>query len=279
MVLESLINLKNAEEHPWKMFFIGFLYAAVSVALALYIWPANASLVSILLIVIATIPLIHKTLKSQEEIDINSNSEKKDLIEHAKSIKFLLYLFLGFVTLFTLCYLILPSGTVSTLFSEQIGKINEINPGHISLTGNTYDKDFFFKILINNINVLVFCIIFSFFYGSGALFILTWNASVISVAIGNAIKKNLASATALHYTPLIFHGIMKYMTHGIFEITAFFIAGLAGGIVSVAIIKHDAKKPVFKKVLKDMILLIIIAITILFFAALIETYVTPKIFT
>ena len=43
------------------------------------------------------------------------------------------------------------------------------------------------EIFINNMGVLFLCIIFSFLYGAGAIFILTWNASVIAAAIGSFI--------------------------------------------------------------------------------------------
>ena len=35
---------------------------------------------------------------------------------------------------------------------------------------------------------MAFCLLFSLIYGSGAIFILTWNASVLGTAIGNYIK-------------------------------------------------------------------------------------------
>ena len=54
----------------------------------------------------------------------------------------------------------------------------------------------------------VFCVFFSFFYGAGAIFILVWNASVISAAIGSFVRSNiekLAAAEGLmivvNYTP------------------------------------------------------------------------------
>ena len=37
-------------------------------------------------------------------------------------------------------------------------------------------------------------------------------------------------------------GMTRYMTHGIFEILAYFIGGLAGGLISVAIIRHGMGK-------------------------------------
>ena len=68
------------------------------------------------------------------------------------------------------------------------------------------------------------------------------------------------------------------MTHGFFEILAYFIGGLAGGIISVAIINHDVRSPKFRIILKDSFDLILIAIAILIIAAFIEVFITPAIY-
>ena len=68
------------------------------------------------------------------------------------------------------------------------------------------------------------------------------------------------------------------MTHGIFEIFAYFIGGLAGGLISVAIIRHSIDSREFRHVLVDSIDLTIIAMAILIFAAFVEVYITPSLF-
>ena len=73
-------------------------------------------------------------------------------------------------------------------------------------------------------------------------------------------------------------GFMRYMTHGTFEILAYIIAGVAGTLISIALINHKLKSPEFKKVTFDSLNLIIIAIVVLFIAAIIEVAVTPYFF-
>ena len=72
---------------------------------------------------------------------------------------------------------------------------------------------------------MIFALLFSFIYGSGAIFILTWNASVISVAIGSAIREMIASAAlgagAVNigtYFSAASIGVSRYLLHGIPEI-------------------------------------------------------------
>ena len=67
------------------------------------------------------------------------------------------------------------------------------------------------------------------------------------------------------------------MIHGIPEIGSYFIVALAGGMVSVAVIKHEAGTAKFWEVLQDSLNLIILAIVVLFLAALMEVYLTPLI--
>jgi uncharacterized membrane protein SpoIIM required for sporulation len=132
----------------------------------------------------------------------------------------------------------------------------------------------------------VFCILFSFIYGSGAIFILAWNASVIGTAIGNFVRTGLAASAAAigagfgitHYLQVISLGLFKYSIHGIPEILAYFTAGLAGGIISVAVIRHDMKTRKFEHILLDSADLLIISIVLLVVAAFLEVYVTPVVF-
>ena len=124
-------------------------------------------------------------------------------------------------------------------------------------------------IFANNIYVLIFTLVFSLIFGAGAIFILSWNASVIAAAI------KIFSEGRLADMPL---GIMRYMIHGLPEIASYFTGALAGGMVSVAVIRHDFGTEKFWKVMQDSLNLIIAAIVILFLAALVEVFVTPSLF-
>jgi len=71
---------------------------------------------------------------------------------------------------------------------------------------------------------------------------------------------------------------MRYMTHGMFEILAYFIAGLAGGIISVAVINHKTTSEQFKHVVIDSLDLILLGFIVLVFAAFVEVFITPVFF-
>ncbi len=286
MVLESLLSPQKAEEKPWNLFFLGAIYAFLGVFLSLWVFAEQSTIVMVLLTVMACVPLMYNTLKLEEKKDLEIKNEKNLLKEHSKALIAFLFLFMGMTLAFSLAYLFLPGGTVETLFSSQIDTITEINSKvtEESISGNTYSEGLLLRILSNNVKVMLFCVFFSFFYGAGAIFILTWNATVIAAAIGNFVRTHLSSyASQLgligigSYLQVYGLSLLRYFIHGLPEIFSYIVGGMAGGLISVAVIKHDFSSESFGRVLKDATSLIILAVAILVVAALIEVYVTPNV--
>lgn len=274
MVLESLIFPKKAERKPGELFFLGALYVSVGILLSLWIFKSEASMVMVLLTVIACIPLLYRTLKREEKKDTFIYEERNLLREHGKALKFLMFLFFGFIVAYSLWFVFLPEDSASNLFRVQIATINQINS---KIIGNTINSNVILQIFFNNLKVLFFSILFAFFYGAGAIFILTWNASVIGAAIGDFAKNKLAEVSTYFISIPI--AIGRYMTHGIFEILAYFVGGLAGGIISVAIINHDINSDKFRIIMRDSLDLIMLSIILLVISTLVEVFVTPLIFS
>ncbi len=269
MVLEALINPLKAERKLWETFLIGIVYASVAVIISLLLFKEFSSLVMISLTAIVSVPLIYGAIKLEEKKDLEIAEEKMLIKEHGRALVFFVFLFLGFTAAFSFWYVVLPLDLTETLFQTQINTVNEINSpvtGSFSEISSTVGK-----ILLNNIKVLVFCLLFAFLYGFGAIFILTWNASVFATVVGAFIKANSGSYLL---APLV---LLKYLLHGIPEIAAYFMAGLAGGIISIAIIRHDFGSKKFKHILVDSLDLTILAIVTLFIAALIEVFISPMI--
>jgi len=295
MVLESLIGPKKAEHQPWKLFFLGFMYASIGTFLGLWIFKNQASLVLVFLTVLASIPLMYKTIKYEEKKDLKYKTELKLIKEHSRALVAFMFLFFGFVIAFTVWYVLLPDRLLQITFNSQIETIRSINSGIVGVTigpsalietSAAKHSNIFMQIFSNNIKVLLFCIFFSFFYGAGAIFILTWNASVIATAMGNIIRNGVAAVADQigllkigSYLGIFSFSLLRYTMHGFFEILAYFTAGLAGGIISVAIIRHEFGSVLFKKILADSVDLIVLSIVLVFLAALLEVYVTPIFFS
>ena len=286
-MLEMLINPKKAERSPWEMFFVGAFYATVSLLLVKWIFSADPVLSKYTGILVVTfcvmfsIPFIYYTLKLEEEKDLQITGFKRLLLEHNRALLAFMFLFMGFIVAFSFWYIVFPSGNQN--FRAQIETYCMINkPSHFDECVSEYGvervskttafltaKEKIVNIFANNIYVLIFTLVFSLIFGAGAIFILAWNASVISAAIGIFSKDNLANL------PL---GLARYMIHGIPEIGAYFAGALAGGIISIAVIKHDVHSEKFWIILQDSLNLVIISVALLFFAALIEVFITPAIF-
>lgn len=274
MTLESIVNPFSAVDRPLHMFFAGFIYATIAVFLSIWIFRDSASLIMVFLTVFASISLMYSTMKMEEDVSVRLKDEISILKRHASVIRYLLFLFLGFVVAYTTWFLVLPDSIVAKLFETQLDTVVSINS---NVLGNaTSSGGVFFHIFLNNFKVLLFSLFFSFFYGAGAIFILTWNASVISAAAGAFIESALASGThILGAVPLV---VLRYALHGIPEIAAYFVAGLAGGIISVAMMNRDLETGKFRKIILDVIDLSLIAVLILIIAALIEVFITPIFF-
>ena len=283
MVFEDLIGPIGAKRHPLKLFGIGIFFSFVASAFSLWIFKQEASLVMVFLVVLMTMPLMYFTLREEEEEDWTIDDEKSIIVEHSKAIKFLLFLFLGFVIGFALIYILLPDNMVHSLFGVQLNTIENINSNVIS--GRITAMDAFVLILINNLKVLFFCLIFAFFFGAGSIFVLAWNASVISAAVGTyfsngLVKYSLDSAMSNLFLSfqLFIAGIMRYMIHGVFEIGGYFAGALAGGIISMALVNHGIKSKGFKRIAIDVSLLVLVGIGLLVIGTIIEVFVTPALF-
>jgi len=287
-MLEMILSPRKAERHPWEMFFIGLVYASLSILLVNWIFASDAVLskYSGILVVTFTVmfslPFMYYMIKNEEKKNMEQKGVFRILKEQSRALIALLWLFLGFILAFSFWYIIMPSPNTFRAQIETYCMINRpanfndcvneygIKPSNITKTTTfATATERIFMIFSNNIYVLIFTLVFSLIFGAGAIFILSWNASVIAAAVGIFSK---ASITSL---PL---GVARYMIHGLPEIAAYFIGALAGGIVSVAVIKHDTKTEKFWSILRDSLSLIILAVIILFVAALIEVFITPSLF-
>lgn len=280
MTLEEIINPAKIEKTKFGLFLIGLIFSSIAILLSWWVFKPYAGIVAVFLTVIALTPYIYYSVKNEEILDESDEDEKSLLKSHFIALKHFMYIFFGIVISIALWYVALGPELSNTIFKIQIDTINNIN----MLSGNAIRPSSFHLILLNNIKVLMFCFLFSLVYGVGAMFILTWNASIIGVAIGKFISSNIqliaGTITFGNYFQIVFCGLfIKYAIHGIPEILSFFTAGLAGGIISIGVMKQDFRSKNFSKLLLDVSDLIIIAFVLVTAAAVLEIYVTPHIFS
>lgn len=284
-MLEMIISPQKAERKPWEMFFIGAFYASAAILLVSWIFAKDSVLsqysgiLVVTFCVMFTIPFMYYLIRIEEERAVQKIGALKLLEQHRYALWAFLWLFIGFVVAFSFWYIILPT---TDSFKAQIDTFCLINrPGNFQTCVAQYgvksssqtvfvsNKERLFLIFANNTYVLIFTLLFSLIFGAGAIFILAWNASVIAAAIG------IFSQSSLSALPI---GLLRYLVHGVPEIAAYFMAALAGGIVSVAVIKHEMGSDSFWDVLQDSLDLVIASVVLLFLAGLLEVFLTPVLF-
>ena len=291
MVLESIISAQTARRRPLIMIFIGMLYAAIAAVLGYFIFPSDPSLSIIFLTTIASLPVLVGVLIKEEEEDLETiESRRVPLIkDHIDVFLDFAFIFIGFFMCFVLIYVFMPDNITHLFFEKQIETIESIlGPGGFFTKGsnlamNAVSAEEGFKIiLMNNFKVLLFSILFSFLYGAGAIFILSWNASILAVALGNFTKNKLAELGNVTGITLINNyfqagslGLLRYLIHGVPELSGYFLGAVAGGIISAAVIRRDYKDPRFYDIVLDSLDLIALASLLLIVGALIEVSVTP----
>jgi len=284
-MLESMINPKRVEKGPWKMFFIGMIYASLSLLLVHWFFGRDvvlskfSGMIVITFCLMFSLPFIYYIIKREEKEDEQVEGFFGVWKAHSDAIYAFMWLFLGFIVAFAFWHIVLQD---PNLFNAQIETYCMINsPGNIEDCVARYSfnqkipigaatKEMrFLSIIENNVYVMIFTLIFSLIFGAGAIFILAWNASVIAAAIGIFTKYQITGIPV---------GIARYMIHGFPEIAAYFITALAGGIFGVAVIRNGVRNKRFLRVVENVFILLFIAIVILIIAALIEVYFTPIIF-
>jgi len=283
-MLESMFNPRRLEKGPWKMLFIGILYASLSLLFVRWFFASDpvlyqyAGMIVVLFCVMFILPFMYFIIKQEEFEDEEVFGFLSVWRIHKDAIYAFLWLFLGFIIAFSFWFLVLGD---STLFNAQLETYCRINsPTDIEgcvekfdlatlSTGSAIREARFLSIVENNIYVMIFTLLLSLIFGAGAMFVLAWNASVIAAAIG------IFTGNQIKDIPL---GIARYMIHGFPEIAAYFITALAGGIFGVGVIRNGIKGKRFLHVVENVVILLFIALVIILIAAAIEVYFTPLLF-
>jgi uncharacterized membrane protein SpoIIM required for sporulation len=265
MVIESIINPRRAERKPYEMYFVGLFYSLIGIYMAWVMPFSSKAMTAVFLSTMACIPFIVNELMREE-----AEVKRKPLIgTHKDILGIFFFLFMGLLTGFIICSAALPDEMYTNLFSEQLEEILRIRGSFTGTSGAAVGGEAVLFFLNNNFRVMFSCLLFSFLYGAGAIFLLAWNASTLGVAIGTTIRDAAAQFGVFQAVNI---GLGSYLLHGIPEILAYLFAAIAGGIISAAVVRHGKIDEVgkFYSVLKDSVGLILIASGLLILSAIVE---------
>jgi len=176
---------------------------------------------------------------------------------HKNIIKFYLLLFLGMTLAYISLYGMLSPDLVKQTFAIQLDRMSP--RGHFSSPG------LFYEIVGNNLRISLICILLSFLYGSGAIFILNYNSSIAGVLYGSSLRALIWGVEGLYMNPL------AYIPHTTLEILAYLLAAISGGILSK--ISIHRRKGASRLLLKDAIVFCVLSVILIFVAGYVEVMV------
>jgi uncharacterized membrane protein SpoIIM required for sporulation len=267
MVLESIIDAKGLLKHPVKMIGISFVISLVCSFMAYFIFPSFSGVISPLLITVAMAPVLYDIFSAEEQLE---EKQAKKMINQSflnrydELIKIFAWFFLGNVLAILVMTAVLPVEMTSVIFSQQINEITAISNLANSATGQAISGNFLSIIIINNLKVMAFSFVLAFLIETGGLFILSWNASILGVYLGSFLSRGAQSQFLL-----VTIGILP---HAIVEILAYFLAGIAGGVLSLGLVKTQPGSKEFNLILKDALKLLAIAVILVLAGGFVEVY-------
>lgn len=260
-MLESLVNPKKVLEKPHQALFLGVLYAFFAGVFSMWVFSSSGSVVMVAFAALLAAPFMYVLVLMEEKMaEHNTNL----LVEHKRLFTVLSLLTTGFILGFV-GWFFFSGGSHQGYFVEQAVVVHGV-------TGNAVEPGFFLRILTNNLRVLAVTVLFSLLLGLGGIFIIVWNTSVIALAIGELIE-----AVALHssFLSASLLAASVYLIHGVPELVAYFIAGVAGSMLSVALLKGHLSFFSYTRLWKEIGQLFLLSVFLLVGAALIEAYFTP----
>ncbi len=250
------------------LFFLSIVIIVFSTLLSLKSGPYGG----ILIIAISLVPFVqiyNKIIEKDEMLSEKIKSKKNIFLRYKDYFTISFIIFFASIIGFYISYLINHN-----LFYPQIQAIESIRRDIIALSyANAINTNSFFTyILYNNMMVLLLFFAFSIIFGAGAIYLLLWNASIIGVFLGLKASEYMSNNIIYKYILVPAISLIEILPHGILEFLGYFLAALAGNILSIAFIKNLDRESL-ENILSDSLALFVLSILFIFIAAVIEAYI------
>lgn len=278
MVVEELIKARWAEKRPLYSFIMGIFFSALSFLTSWMLFNQTSGFIgisAILFTVILVVPTVNKLFDIEERIEVKKG--KSFFKKHEHIIDFFIYFFLGIFCVFLVVGLIKPEFIFSENQLYNLKSSSQIDSRNLPPPPSGSFSSEVMKIFTNNLCLLGIAFALSLFYGSGALFLITLNASVFASVISKVI---LAKASTMGLIHLVSYGMCNIgivFFHMIPEISGYLLAAIAGGVLSHAFIREKLGSSNFKIVLIDSLILLLISIIVLLISAIIEIFISKRL--
>lgn len=275
MVLEHIFPEDWLERKGRYAFILGIIYSIIGVLIASVLFPGDPALVAVAFTAMLLLPELYKIFSIEErresvEKHISMRALWRDDID---IIRIYIFLFLGIILVYSLGTILLPGMETNTLFREQL----EIRFGQ-GFAGNAiaFSGGLFFELLTNNFMVLVACFILALLTGDGAIFLITWNASVWGTIFGIT-AKNAASFSGQNPFWVFAIIMLVVFPHMMIEAISYFLAAISGSVISKDVILEKFASDRFMEVFGFNLYLLLFALIFLLLGAIVETFVLENV--
>ena len=276
MVLEQMFKAQWLEKRPWHAFLLGAIYSIVGIISARLIFGSNPGMMTVAFTSILLIPSLNRLLKDEENVEIREKKFSMKLLfkDHKDIFEIYIFLFLGIFFTFALTSILLPQQSVQHLFGPQLQVIGITGEATTSIFGYAVNNSALISIIMNNLLVLIVCLILSLVYGAGSILFITWNATVWGVVFGFMMKD---AALAQSQNPFLYFAIsfLPFFPHMITEAISYFSAAIVGGVVSKAVLREKVGSTKFHHIMTDAYILLAIGLGIVIIAGIIEVQLYP----
>lgn len=266
MVLESLFSVKKILKKPLNMLVLSIVISFVSIYIADFIFPEAAGYLIPAFVTIAMAPLVYRIFIVEEEVEREEAEHKINegfFERHGETILLFGLFFLGnFISIF-LVSLFFPEEFVTSVFVPQIKTIEAISS--IPVSGAALNSQFLQIITINNLKVMAISFVLSFLLVVGALYVLSWNASILALFLASFLRQGLYET--------FYERTLGILPHAPIEILAYFLAGIAGAMLSVGMIREKLTSKEFRLIFKDSMLLLSLATLAVILGAFLEVFI------
>ena len=275
MVLEQLLESRWIERRHIYSILLGFLYTLIGYGTSLIFFGKNVSIAILFITTLLLVPALVKLIGVEERRE-SSDGMKHFFYDHKEVIEIYLFLFIGVLIGYLFIGLIF-SGSFSNIFSYQLDFLKHQEGLSEQLVTNFKGQPYsptlsnFAGLLETNLGTTLIFFILSIFYGAGAVFLVMLNASIFSAFIIFVIQQ---------FSRTFSHGLAilgTFLIHIIPEVAGFLLAAIAGGVISKALITEKFGSDGFRNVMKDSLVLLLIAFGVIIFSALLEVFVTTNI--
>lgn len=292
MVLEHIFPEDWLERKTKYAFLLGIGYSIIGILIAKTLFPRDPALVAIAFTSLLLLPELYKifSIEERQEMMETEFSFRELFRDDWDVIKIYIFLFLGIMLVYTIASMVLPSMTANALFEQQLsirgsGGVQEITYQGVFADDFGFSGSLFWGLLTNNFRVMMACFLMALLTGNGAIFIITWNASVwgtifgITARYASEFAAQAPSQAVLNFSAPIMILIIFLIVfwHMIIEALCYFCAAISGSIISKDVLLERFESDRFKMVFKFNMYLLIVAFAFLIIGAFVETLVLDNV--